>query len=83
MEHTRQREGACAEERSDDSAWSLSLISAAGRNQGAPDMNETQEVKVLSKAGCSDRSETQSVGPRGRREGSVERSRGPMDKNRI
>jgi len=46
-------------------------------------MNETQEVRVLSKAGCSDRSEAQSVRPRGRREGSVERNRGAMDKKRI
>jgi len=46
-------------------------------------MNETQEVKVLSRAGCSDRSEPQSAGPRGRREGSGEQIRGLMNKNRI
>jgi len=39
------------------------------------------EVKVLSQAGHSERSGTQSVGPRGRREGSVERSCGPTNRS--
>ena len=59
------------------------LIPHEVRNPGAPNMNEAQGVEVPSKAGCSDRSEAQSVGPRGRREGSVERNRGSMDKKRI
>src|SRR6266545_5709152 len=41
------------------------------------------EVKALSQAGHSERSEPQSVGPRGRREGSGERSCGPTNRNRI
>jgi hypothetical protein len=40
-------------------------------------------VKVLSRAGHSERSEPQSVVPRGRREGSGERSCGPTNRNRI
>jgi len=41
------------------------------------------EVRVLSWAGHSEWSEPQSVGPRGRREGSGERSCGPTNRNRI
>jgi len=40
-------------------------------------------VEVPPGAGHSDRREPQSVGPRGRREGSGERSCGSMDKNHV
>jgi short-subunit dehydrogenase len=50
---------------------------------GAPSMGADSEVQVLSKAGRSDRSEPQSVEPRGRREGSGERNRGSMYKKRL
>jgi hypothetical protein len=50
---------------------------------GAPGMGIDLEVKVLSRAGHSERSEPQSVVPRGRREGSGERSCGPTNRNRI
>jgi hypothetical protein len=50
---------------------------------GAPGMGIDLEVEILSRAGHSERSEPQSVGPRGRREGSGERSCGPTNRNRI
>src|SRR2546423_1174652 len=49
----------------------------------APGMGIDLEVEVLSRAGHSERSEPQSVGPRGRREGSGKRSCGPTNRNRI
>lgn len=50
---------------------------------GAPGMGIDLEVEVLSRAGHSERSEPQRVGPGGRREGSGERSCGPTNRNRI
>ena len=49
----------------------------------APSMGIDLEVEVLSRAGHSERSEPQSVVPRGRREGSGKRSCGPTNRNRI
>ncbi len=55
----------------------------AGDPVCAPGMGIDLEVEVLPRAGHSERREAQSVGPRGRREGSVERSYGPTNRNRI
>jgi hypothetical protein len=50
---------------------------------GAPGMGIDLEVEVLSWAGHGERSEPQSVGPRGLREGSGELNCGPTNRNRI